>query len=145
MGRVKLVYGQPPSSDGPWKASPFTVEMTPTAAVKRSGVFSSPLYLGLLVQLPDPDGIGAVELDHPGYLRQLIELVPRSSAHLTIPRPVLFEIHDCPTVVGLGLFDGDAMTEGYGVLRSSRTAWRRPEKFEFPSHQILIKRPTGPA
>lgn len=48
-------------------ASPFTAELPPTAAIKRAGVFSSPLFLGLLVELPDPDGVGSLEQDHPDY------------------------------------------------------------------------------
>ena len=144
MSRAKPTFGQPPSPNGPWMASPFNAEMTPTAAIKRAGAFSSPLYLGLLVGLPDPDGVGSIELDHPAYMRQLIELSSRSASHLTIPRPVLFEVHGCPAVLGVGLYDSDGNAEGYGVLRSSRIARRRPDKFEFAACQILIKRPTGP-
>ncbi len=123
--------------------SPFNVEMTATAAVKQTGLFSGTISIGLLVRLPDPDGVGASELQHTGYMRQLVELTPRSATHLTIPRHVWFEVHECPAVVGLGLYDQHGVLEGYGVLRSSRIAWRRPERFEFPSHQILIKRPNG--
>ena len=57
MSRIKPTYGQPVSPNGPWMTSPFTAEMTPTAAVKRAGAYSSAVYLGLLVQLPDPDGV----------------------------------------------------------------------------------------
>lgn len=46
-------------------------------------------------------------------------------------------------MVRVALFDGDAVAEAYGVLRSHRIAWGRPETFEFASHQILVKRPTG--
>lgn len=129
---------------GPWKSGPFNTEMTPTAAVKRAGSFSTATYIGLMVQLPDPDGVGSVELDHPGYVRQLVALTSGSASHLTIPRPVLFEVHNCPLVVGVGLYDESGVAEGYGVLRSSRVAWHPPEKFQFASHQILIRRPIGP-
>ena len=144
MGRITPTFGQPPSPHGPFKTSPFTAELAPTAAAKRTGAFSSPLYLGLLVQLPDPDGVGCVELDHPGYVRQLVELTSRSASHLTIPRHLQFEVQGCPPVVGVALFDSDAVAEAYGVLRSHRIARRQPETFEFASHQMLIKRPTGP-
>ena len=143
MARIKTAYGLPASGNGPWMVGPFTVEMTPTAAVKRMGCFSEAISLGLLVQLPDPDGVGSIELKHPGYMRQLTELTPRSASHLTIPRHVRFDVQGCPAVVGLGLYDLHGVLEGYGVLRSSRIAWRRPERFEFASHQILIKRPNG--
>ena len=144
MGRITPSFGQPASPHGPFKTNPFNAELAPTAATKRTGTFSSPLYLGLLVQLPDPDGVGCVELDHPGYVRQLVELTSRSASHLTIPRHVQFEVLNCPPVVGVALFDGDAVAEAYGVLRSHRIAWRQPDTFEFASHQILIKRPKGP-
>lgn len=124
-----------------YRVGPFTAEMSPTAAVKRAGAFSQPLFMGLLVQLPDPDGVGAQELDHAAYQRQLVELTARSASHLTVPRPVVFDIHDCPEVVGIGLFDGDGVCEGYGALRSSRISPQRPDHFEFPSHQIMVKRP----
>lgn len=144
MARIASTLGQPPAPHGPFKTSPFTAELAPTAAAKRTGAFSSPLYLGLLVQLPDPDGVGCVELDYPGYVRQLVELTSRSASHLTIPRHVQFEILNCPPVTGVALFDSFAVAEAYGVLRSSRIAWRQPDTFEFASHQILIKRPKGP-
>lgn len=145
MGRrITPSFGQPPSPHGPFQISPFTAELAPTAATKRAGVFSEPLYVGLLVQLPDPDGVGSVELDHPSYARQLVELAPRSASHLIIPRHIWFEVLGCPPIIGLALFDGDAVAEAYGVIRSSRIAWRQPETFEFASHQILVKRPTGP-
>lgn len=144
MSRIKPTYGQPLSPDGPWMTNPFTAEMSPTAAVKRAGVYSSPVYLGLLVELPDPDGVGAVELAHAHYLRQLVELAPRSTNHLTIPRPVLFDLHGCPPVVGTALYDGEGRLESYGVLRSSRISDRPATTFEFASHQILIKKPRVP-
>lgn len=140
MPRVKMAYGLPASEHGPWMVGPFTVEMTPTAAVKRTGRFSETVSLGLLVQLPDPDGVGASELNHPGYTRQSVELTPRSASHLAIPSNLRFEVHGCPTIVGLGLYDPRGVLEGYGVLRSPRIAWRRPEQFEFRSHHIVIKR-----
>ena len=143
MSRIKPIFGQPLSPDGPWMTSPFTAEMTPTAAARRAGAYSSPLYLGLLVQLPDPDGTGAVELAHAHYDRQLVELGPRSTSHLTIPRPVLFNLHGCPPVVGVGLYDLEGALESYGVLRSSRVSNRPATTFEFASHQILIKKPRG--
>ena len=143
MSRPKPKLGQPPHK-GPFQISPFTAELAPTAAVKRTGSFSDILYIGLLVQLPDPDGVGCIELQHAGYVRQLVELTSRSSTHVTVPRHVRFEVVDCPPVVGVALFDSDAVAEAYGVLRSSRIGWRQPEMFEFASHQILIKRPTGP-
>lgn len=141
MTRVKPVFGQPLSSSGPWMTSPFNAEVSPTAAVKQARTFSTPLYLGLLRRLPDPDGVGAIEVDSAGYLRQLIELTPRSVSHMTIPRPAQFDLDGGPVVVGVGLFDHDGRLEGYGVLRSSRIVWRPPNRFEFASHQILIKRP----
>nr|WP_314188142.1 hypothetical protein [uncultured Brevundimonas sp.] len=144
MSRIKPTYGQPVSPNGPWMTSPFTAEMTPTAAVKRVGDYSRPVYLGLLVQLPDPDGVGAVELAHAQYLRQLVELTPRSTSHLTIPRPVFFDLHGCPPVVGTALYDCEGALEGYGVLRSSRVSDRGATTFEFASHQILIKKPRAP-
>ena len=142
--RIKRTYGQPLSPIGPWMTSPFTTEMSPTAAVKRAGEFSSPVYLGLLIQLPDPDGVGEVELAHPQYVRQLVELIPRSAFHLTIPRLVVFDVHGSPPVVGLGLYDSEGGLESYGVLRSSRISDRPATRFEFGSHQILIKKPRVP-
>lgn len=141
MSREKLAFGQPVSPHGPWMAPPFTVEMTPTAAVKRAGAFSSPLSIGLLRRLPDPDGVGAVELDSRRYMRQLIDLTPCRPGYLAIPRPVLFQIHPESSVVGVGLFTDEDVLEAYGVLRSSRISWRQPDRFEFASHQILVKRP----
>lgn len=141
MSRIKPTYGQPLSPNGPWKTNPFTAEMSPTAAVKRAGAYSSAVYLGLLVQLPDPDGVGAVELAHAHYLRQLVELTPRSTSHLTIPRPVLFDLHGCTPVVGTALYDYQGELESYGVLRSSRVSDRPATTVEFASHQILIKKP----
>lgn len=121
--------------------SPFNAEMSPTAAVKRAGTFAAPLYVGLLARLPDPDGVGAIEADNPGYMRQLIELVSRSSSHLTIPRPVVFDVESGPRIVGVGLFDAEGVLEAYGVLRSARISWRPASRLEFASHQIMIKRP----
>lgn len=144
MNRIKRTYGQPLSPDGPWMTNPFTAEMSPTADVKRAGAYSSPVYLGLLVQLPDPDGVGAVELTHPRYLRQLVELAPRSTCHLTIPRLVLFDLPKCLPVVGTGLYNSKGGLESYGVLRSSRISNRPATTFEFASHQILIKKPRVP-
>ncbi|MBJ7484200.1 hypothetical protein [Brevundimonas sp.] len=144
MSRTTPSFGHPPSPMGPWKSSPFNAEMAPTAAAKRAGAFSNPLYLGLLVKLPDPDGVGSVELEHPGYIRQIVDLTPRSASHLTIPRHVQFEVQGCPSVIGLALFNADAVAEAYGVLRSHCITWQRPQKFEFASHQILVKRPTRP-
>ncbi|WP_426038414.1 hypothetical protein [Brevundimonas sp. DC300-4] len=144
MGRITPAFGQPPSPHGPFMTSPFNAELAPTAAAKRAGAFSNPMYIGLLLQLPDPDGVGSVELDYPGYERQLVDLTPRSASHLTIPRHVRFEVQGCPPVIGLALFDADAVAEAYGVLRSHRITWHRPQKLEFASHQILVKRPTGP-
>lgn len=141
MARIRTAYGLPPSKSGPWLVGPYTVEMTPTAAVKRVGRFSETLSLGLLVQLPDPDGVGSSELEHPAYMRQLVELAPRSASHLAIPRHVRFHIPGCPPVIGLGLYDTHNTLEGYGVFRSSRVTSCRPERFDFPSHQIQIKRP----
>ncbi|WP_426051975.1 hypothetical protein [Brevundimonas sp. SL161] len=144
MTRITPGYGQPPLPHGPFKTNPFNAELAPTAAAKRAGGFSNPLYVGLLVSLPDPDGVGSVELDHPGYVRQLVELTSRGSGHLTIPRHVHFEVQGCPPVVGVALFDSDAVAEAYGVLRNHRIAARRPDTFDFASHQILVRRPTGP-
>lgn len=144
MTRIAPGYGQLPLPHGPFKISPFNAELAPTAAAKRAGGFSNPLYVGLLVSLPDPDGVGSVELDHPGYVRQLVELTSRSASHLTIPRHVRFEMVGCPPIVGMALFGSEAVAEAYGILRSSRIAWRPPEIFDFASHQILVKRPTGP-
>lgn len=142
MKRIKPVFGQPLSPNGPWMASPFNAEMSPTAAVKRAGVFSTPLYLGLLSGLPDQDGIGAIEVEGSGYLRQLIELTSRSASQETIPRAVVFDVSEGP-VVAVGLFAQDDRLEAYGVLRSAQIVWRRPTRFEFASHQILVKRPTA--
>lgn len=141
MNGMKPVFGQPLSPNGPWMISPFNVEMSPTAAVKRAGVFSIPLYVGLLTRLPDPDGVGAVEADNPGYLRQLIELTSRSASHVTIPRLVTFDLDNRPVIVGTGLFDESGNLEAYGVLRSSRISCRPASRLEFASHQIMIKRP----
>lgn len=144
MIHIKTAYGRPSSEHGPWMVGPFSVEMAPTAAVKRAGCFSKATTLGILVQLPDPDGVGSIELKHPAYMRQMADLAPRSASHLVIPHRVQFEVPGCPTVVGLGLYDPDGALEGYGVFRSVRVGWRRPEQFEFPSHRILIRRPTTP-
>ncbi len=141
MRTPKPAFGQPSSPQGPWLKSPFTAEMTPTAAIKRVGTYSNPIYLGLLVRLPDPDGVGAVELDHGQYLRQLVELAPRSISHLTIPRPVSFDLYGAPLVVGVGLYDDQGTLESYGVLRSSRVSDQPTTTVEFASHQILIKKP----
>ncbi|MBC1183990.1 hypothetical protein HF680_15210 [Brevundimonas sp. WCHBH090558] len=141
MNRIKRTYGQPLSPDGPWMTNPFTAVMSPTAAVKRAGAYSCPVYLGLLVQLPDPDGVGAVELIHAQYLRQLVELAPRSTNHFTIPRPVMFDLHGCPPVVGTALYDPEGTLESYGVLCSSRISKRPATTVEFASHQLLIKKP----
>lgn len=143
MARARAAYGLPDTDHGRWMVGPFTVAMTATAMVKRTGYFSSALSLGLLVRLPDPDGVGSAELQHEGYVRQRVDLTDQSASHLTIPRHVQFDVPDCPAVVGLGLYAPDGTLEGYGVFRSSRVAWARPETFGFPSHRILIKRPGG--
>lgn len=145
MAPAKTAYGLPDAEYGRWMVGPFTVAMTATAAVKRLGCFSDVLFLGLLVGLPDPDGVGSSELKHSSYARQPVALTAHSSNHLTIPRHVRFEVPDCPAVVGLGLYGPDERLEGYGVFRSSRIAWAKPETFDFPSHRILIKRPDRPA
>ena len=128
---VKQVFGQPLSPNGPWMATPFNAEMSPTAAVKRAGAFSTPLYLGLLSGLPDQDGVGAIELESPGYLRQPIELTSRSASHQTIPRAVVFDVSEGP-VVGLGLFAHDERLEARFELAAIADrkidAWRRMKR-----------------
>lgn len=121
--------------------SPFNVEMSPTAAVKRVTAFATPLYLGLLRSLPDPDGVGANEVDTPGYVRQLVELTSLSTSHLTIPRRVTFDVDGEAVIVGAGLFDNEETLQAYGVLRSARISCLPPSRLEFASHQILIRRP----
>lgn len=122
--------------------SPFTCELAPALAARQARAFASPLDLGLLLRCPDADGNGAVELDDQNYQRQAVELAPRSSSHLVVPQPVLFDLFGCPLVRGLGLYTASGHLEAYGALRSARPG-HPPSRFGFRSHQILIKRPRG--
>ncbi|MFA4952578.1 hypothetical protein [Brevundimonas sp.] len=120
--------------------SPFTAELAPSLRVKQDRAYPASVYLALLLDLPDPDGYGAVVLDDDGYTRQAVALSPRSSSHLTIHRPVRFEIPGQPMVRGMALFNGQGELAAYGALRSAHAGYPAPSFIEFKSHQILVKR-----
>lgn len=134
-GRV----GRPPL----YMQSPFTAELAPSLAVRQSRGYEPSLWLGLLLQGPDADGYGAVELEDGDYSRQAVELSPRSASHLTIPRLVLFDLFSRPIIKALALFNAAGALEAYGALRSATAGGQPPARFEFRSHQIIIKRPDG--
>ena len=120
---------------------PFAVEMSPALSARAAGRYPDALWMGLMISKPDPDGGGARELDYPGYQRQPIELSSRSAQHLAVGRPVLFEIFGCPLVTGVALFDADGRVVANGLLRGRTTAATAPCRFEFASHQIVVRKP----
>ena len=121
---------------------PFGAELTPTLMVKLARAYPDEMFLGLLSKAPDVDGVGGQELIQVGYRRQAIQLTSRSRSHLTVPHAVLFDIFACPAIAQLALFDSEGVLQAYGVLRPHTTAPSLPTRFEFPSHQILVKRPS---
>lgn len=123
--------------------SPFTAELAPSLAVRQSRGYEPSLWLGLLLHGPDADGYGAVELEDGDYSRQAVELSPRSASQLTITRPMLFDLFSRPIIKALALFNAAGTLEAYGVLRSATVGGQAPARFEFRSHQIMIKRPDG--
>lgn len=56
--------------------SPFTAELAPALRAKQDRAYPAGVYLGLLLNLPDPDGHGAVVLGDEEYTRQAVELAP---------------------------------------------------------------------
>lgn len=121
---------------------PFSAALSPSIPARAAGDYPSEVFIGLLMSKPDPDGMGGKELDAPGYERQAVELLSRSRSHLCVSRPVLFEIFNCPTVTHLALFDGDGQIFAHGALRGRTTEASPPSRFEFPGHQILVRRPS---
>jgi hypothetical protein len=120
--------------------SPFTAELAPSLRAKQDRAYPAGVHLGLLLNLPDPDGYGAVVLDDEGYMHQAVELAPHSASHLAISRPVRFDVPGRPLVCGLALFDEQGGLVGYGALRSAHAGYPAPTYIEFKAHQILIKR-----
>lgn len=120
--------------------SPFTAELAPSLRIKQEAAYPAVLWLALLLGLPDADGHGAVELADANYTRQSVTLSPRSSSHLTIHRPVRFEIPGQPMVRGMALFSEEGELAAYGALRSAYAGYPAPSFIEFKSHQILVKR-----
>lgn len=120
--------------------SPFTAELSPSLRIKQEATYPEGLWLGLLLDLPDPDGHGAVELNDADYTRQQVALSPYSSSHLAVHRPVRFDIPRQPIVRGIALFTDQEELAAYGALRSAYAAYASPDCIEFKSHQILVKR-----
>lgn len=121
---------------------PHRAQIGPTAGTIAAGAYPEPLFLGLLTKLPASDGAHLIELDAPGYARQLISLAPRNATYFCVPRPILFEVHRLPVIAGFGLFDqetGGAIC-GYGAVGSRNLSREPVERIEVPSHQLLIRR-----
>lgn len=121
---------------------PHWGQIGPTAGTIAQGSYPERLYLGLLTKLPASDGAHLVELDAPGYARQLISLAPRNGTHFCVPRPILFEVHRLPLVAGFGLFDheADGAICGYGAIVSRNLSREPIERIEVPTHQLLVRR-----
>ncbi|WP_292035607.1 MULTISPECIES: hypothetical protein [unclassified Brevundimonas] len=150
MPHVSHLTGQAGSTYSPlptvgtqteYAQGPFAAELAPALSVRSTGAYPEHLYIGLLTSKPDPDGVGGVELSYPGYARQSVDLSPRSNTHFAIGRPVLFEIFGCPAVTSIALFDGAGAVVAHGTLRGRSTDVAPPSRFEFPSHQILVRKP----
>lgn len=121
---------------------PHRAQIGPTAGTIAAGVYPEPLFLGLLTKLPASDGAHLIELDAPGYARQVISLAPRDATYFCVPRPILFEVHRMPAIAGFGLFDqmmGGSIC-GYGALHPGNLSREPVERIEVMSHQLLIKR-----
>lgn len=121
---------------------PHRGQLGPTEAAIAAGGYPEPLFLGLLTKLPTSDGAHLIELDAPGYTRQLISLAARNATYFCVPRPILFEVHRLPTIAGFGLFDqetGGAIC-GYGAIGSRNLSREPVERIEVPTHQLLVKR-----
>lgn len=147
-GVAGAFYSPLPPATGPqdqFAQGPFTAELAPAVHVRSVGAYPKKLSIGLLIKEPDSDGVGAKELNHPGYARQSVELSHRSEVHETIDRPVLFDLFDCPAVTSLALFDDDDVLVAHGVLRGRSTSVSPASRFEFPGSQILVRRPLTPA
>lgn len=134
---------QTPRGAAPHFASPFTAELTYSVAVRVGAAVPDQLFAALLNQRPDPDGTGAVEVEG-GWPRLPVRLVGRSSVHLAICHPLLFDI-PAQDIDGLGLFDEPNAGAGrlwfFGGLRSSQTRHHPENRFEFPAYGILVRRP----
>lgn len=143
-GRAGATYSILPPQSGPrqeFAHGPFAAELAPALPVRSSRNYPDQLTVGLLVRSPDADGTGGVELHYPGYARQRVDLSPRNDTHFAIGRPILFEIFGCPPVSELALFDGDGNVVAHGVIQGRSTTTGRPSRFEFRSHQVLVRKP----
>lgn len=121
---------------------PHRAQIGPTAGTIATGVYPEPLFLGLLTKLPASDGAHLIELNAPGYARQLISLAPRNAAYFCVPRPILFEVHRLPVIAGFGLFDQEAGGAicGYGAIGARNLSRDPVERIEVPTHQLLVRR-----
>lgn len=137
MTLIKARLGQPPL----YMQGPFSCELAPALVARQARTFTFPLYLGVLMTCPDVDGHGSVELDDEDYQRQAVEFGPRSSSHIAILHPVLFNLRRRPLMWGLGLYSAAGDLEAYGALRSGKPGHKPPSHFEFRPYQILIRRP----
>lgn len=142
-GQAGSTYSPLPQPNGPqgeFAQGPFAAELAPALSVRSTGAYPEHLYVGLLTSKPDPDGVGGRELHYPGYARQSVDLSPRNDTHFAVGRPVLFEIFGCPAVTSIALFDASGAVVAHGVLRGRSTDVAPPSRFEFPSHQILVRK-----
>lgn len=119
---------------------PFAADLLPSRTTFASGAYPDRLRLGLLTALQDETGGSAVELVHPDYKRQPIELSPRNDSHFSVARPVLFELFACPPVQGLALFDHAGEIVAAGALQGRSTSRFPASRFEFAIHKILVGR-----
>ena len=129
-----------PTTPSRFTAGPYAAELRPSLAASSRGRFSESLALGLLTGRPDVDGNGGLELEHPTYRRQAVDLAPHSRTQWAIIRPVLFELEACPPVGFLGLFNTADELEAFGALRGYCSTTKPSSRFEFAACQILVKR-----
>lgn len=124
------------------RVGPFTGVLAPTETSRIVGSYPDALYIGLMAKLPRPDGVGGREVDVEGYERQIATLQPRDGQHFCVPRPVMFEVHRCPNVDGVGLFDQQTGGKlvAYGAIVSSRLSKTPVSRVEISGYQLLIKR-----
>lgn len=118
------------------RAPLLEAELALTTGTAPGKLLTELLYIGMLVGDPGAD---PVELNYPGYRRQVVELSARNADYVAVGRPVIFEIFGCPPITGLALFDVRGQVVANGAVQGL-TSDGSQSRFEFASHQILVRR-----
>lgn len=119
---------------------PFGAVLAPVMAIRQTGAIPDDLSAVLLERLPDPDGWNGVIIGQQHA--QPVRICVRDQTHFAVAHPLLFEIDGFP-VRGVGLINAADRICFFGGLRGRALAPVPTSRYEFASHQILLRRPVS--